>query len=627
MEGKASASFHLEFRSKKSSSKLGDFGIVNIVQESTPNLPEEQPIISSHPSTTTATEQLAEQTSQMLDDLRKSHYFSLKFSFQQICFLQAPTRVGERLIKSKIIPEQARALASALKQAVVKPLKRTMKRKKSLDVSTHEQQLLSSHLPIAQSLSNPPSTFLTNSDHHLNELSVDSYESTSLMALTPPPAKPPRQNDESGSSSSIEIHSPPAKPPRHFSVYKTAEELNALRRTTNDQFVRIQTSDSLKNVVTFTVEPIRIAVKTDVPLQSESLDEQPVGITTISSSTSQQDQIVSYATNLTDQIVDDMKKQMNKSSRERLFNKLSQLEQQQQQQEEQTVQTSRDISSSFPPPMVTTHISPNHSTKRPLMFLPFDSNTHFIPINKRSPLLEIVTIKPTPILTTSITVTSSTSSSSLASSTITPGTNSADDFNSTEILSSKDLQIQKKRMSIDSHDLTSYDNTITSGNDTPVRSLHSDYDNFRGSYGSLIDDNQTPRLPSPSTVSSSMTTIYESLDNFPSSSSTTTSRTYVSAVSTFNNTDGTRTPSQRINSDLSDEDLLERSSQGRTSEREKHESVHISSPLWHVIDLPSYSFPQQLACAQISLLTEIIDLSIFLSNRYIYSFNANNRDY
>lgn len=61
--------FYLEFRSKKSPSKLGDFGLVNIVQEATPNLPEDQPIISSiqphEPATTT------EQTSPMLDDIRK----------------------------------------------------------------------------------------------------------------------------------------------------------------------------------------------------------------------------------------------------------------------------------------------------------------------------------------------------------------------------------------------------------------------------------------------------------------------------------------------------------------------------------------------------------------------------
>ena len=508
------------------------------------------------------------------------------------------------MIKSKIIPEQARALASALKQAVVKPLKRSLNKKKSLDATVHEHQLLISHPPIVQSLSNLPSTFLTNSDHHLNELSIDSYESTSLMAITPPPAKPPRQNEESSSSSSIEIHSPPAKPPRHFSVYKTAEELNSLRQTTTDQFVRIQTSESLKQVEPFTVQPVRIAMKTDVPLRTESF-AQPVTSSTISS-TKQDSSVEKYATNLTDKILHNTKKEIQKSNRERLFNKLSQLEQQQKQEE--IVQISGDIPSSFPHPMVTTHISPNHSTKRPVMFLPFDSNSHFLPTNKRSPLLEIVTIKPTPTFTTSVTVTSSSSSSTTPTV-----TNSVEDLisdTSTLIPSS-----QTKRTSIDSHDLTSYDNNLITGNDTPSRSLHSDYDNIHGSYGSLIDDNQTPRLPSPSTVSSSMTTIYESLDNFPSSASTTTSRTYVSAVSTFN-TDGIRTPSQRLNSDISDEDLveswdIERSSQGRT--REMHESIHISflachCPSFHIV------FSQQLAWRKSILLLERIDfLSIFSS--------------
>ena len=47
-----------------------------------------------------------------------------------------PAAVGERLIKSKIIPDQARALAHALKHAVVKPLKKSMMtKKKSLDIT------------------------------------------------------------------------------------------------------------------------------------------------------------------------------------------------------------------------------------------------------------------------------------------------------------------------------------------------------------------------------------------------------------------------------------------------------------------------------------------------------------
>ena len=207
------------------------------------------------------------------------------------------------------------------------------------------------------------------------------------------------------------------------------------------------------------------------------------------------------------------------------------------------------------------------------MSVSLDSEVPLTPISKRSPLLEIVTIKPTPIFTTSVTVTSS-SSSSLVSSTATI-TNFEDDLGSTSTLipsshkQSNSGEINSKRNSIDSSDLTSYDNSQTTGNATPARSLLSEYDNLHGSYGSLNDDNHTthtatPLLPSSS---SSMTTIYESLDNFPSSSSSTaTSRTYVSAVSTFN-TGGTRTPSQRLNSDISDEDLvdsfdIERSSQG-----------------------------------------------------------------
>lgn len=62
----------LEFQSKKSPTKLSDFGIVNIVQEATPIASNDQPIISSiENEEQTATQQLAEQTSQMFDDIRK----------------------------------------------------------------------------------------------------------------------------------------------------------------------------------------------------------------------------------------------------------------------------------------------------------------------------------------------------------------------------------------------------------------------------------------------------------------------------------------------------------------------------------------------------------------------------
>ncbi|CAF4462720.1 unnamed protein product, partial [Rotaria magnacalcarata] len=78
--------------------------------------------------------------------------------------------------------------------------------------TTYEQQL-------TQSLLNTPSSVIDNSDNLINEISADSLESASPVALTPPPAKPPRHNDESPSSSSVEIGSPPTKPPRHFSLY------------------------------------------------------------------------------------------------------------------------------------------------------------------------------------------------------------------------------------------------------------------------------------------------------------------------------------------------------------------------------------------------------------------------
>jgi len=470
---------------------------------------------------------------------------NLFFVCYHLIIFPAPTRVGDRLIKSKIIPDQARALANALKNVVVKPLKKTIIKKKSFDLNINDQQLTSSHQPIVQSFSNPSSLFIENSDHQLNELSVDSYESTSLITITPPPAKPPRQNDESGSSSSIEINSPPpAKPPRHFSLYKDKNELNILRQLVN--------LDSSKHIETFTVQPIRVAVKTDVPLRTESFT-----ITSFSSdivekkSTNEivSPQIIQFATNLTKNILQELKKEFNK---------------------QQTTKISCDNSPLFSHPIVTTLISPVHSTTRPLMFVSLDSTSN------NSPLLDIITTKPTPLFTTSVKITSR--PSTLVSS-ITTVTNSDDDSNSSSTLISdsnktSDRSISKQDI-LESNDINTYDNTIfstqTTGNITPTRSFLSDYDNLHGSYGSLNDDNQLTQtishnLSSSSTSSSSMTTIYESLDNFPSSSSTATSPTYVSAVSTFN-TGGTRTPSQRLNSDISDEDLIEsfdfeRSSQG-----------------------------------------------------------------
>lgn len=106
--------------------------------------------------------------------------------------------LSERLSKSKSIPDQARALAQALKQAVVQPLRRSIRRRKESE--------------------NGPT-----SGSYPAEFSIESTDSTSPIPSTPPvPVKAVRQTDDSDTSSSIEISvlTPPAKPPRHFSLYR-----------------------------------------------------------------------------------------------------------------------------------------------------------------------------------------------------------------------------------------------------------------------------------------------------------------------------------------------------------------------------------------------------------------------
>jgi hypothetical protein len=506
--------------------------------------------------------------------------------FVYLILFPAPTRVnqtpvGERFIKSKIIPDQARALANAFKHAIAKPFKNTLVKKNSFD--TNEQQL---------SISNPPSNFIENPDQQLNELSNDSYESTSPIPLTPP-AKPPRHNDESSSSSSIEINSPPpAKPPRHFSLYKKEKNEDLIQQT--DAVLKkvlnlVDTFGTNPNIETFTVQPTRIAMNTDISSRTKTFDnktDRPLSITSLpSSDDGVPTEIIQLARDLTDNILQNLGKEFEKHL---LYDKLSQLEQQQQQQK-----TSRDNPPSFPHPIVTTHITPTHSTTRPLMFVSYDTKK---PV---SPLLDIVTIKSKPSFITSVTVSSPPQP---VVSSITTITNSDDDLNSTSTLISNSsqtshrpnlLQTSSKQGSLDSIDNTLYDNTVfqtrNTGNATPVHSLLSDYDNLHGSYGSLNDDNHPaqimpPPLPSSSektssTVSSSTTTIYESLDNYPSLSSSATSPTYASAVSTFN-TGGTTTP-QRLNSDINDDDFIQsvnidRSSQGRICTTTKHGDIHFS---------------------------------------------------
>jgi hypothetical protein len=615
--------------------------------------------------------------------------------FNQSNFLPAPTRavtvqtvpaVGERLIKSKIIPDQARALAHALKHAVVKPLKKTMMtKKKSLDTNSNEQI-------ITHSLSNPSPIIIENSDNLLTETSVDSFESTSPIALTPPPAKPPRHNDEADSSSSTEINSPPAKPPRHFSLYSTDNDegliqqtdnvvkkvlnlvdtfgiisandndMNILRQTSpppiyiqqpsNSIELEEQSSEDLQTPEIFTVDPARITLNTDSQLITKTIDEPltiissssfPISLNDLSFSPINESiesdnnnnnnstpfEITQLATNLTENIFQEVEKEFEKQDKLTNLNTIINNDRQNLLEKLSTNNTFRDNAPTLPQSVATTHPSPIQSTSRPLMFVSLDSG--FNVTKAFSPLLDIVTTKSTPKITTSVTVISP-PQPELSSTITTTNINSDDEeqLNSTSTLvpnssiasdRSKFLQTSSKESSIDSNDTNPFDNTTlqqqqNTGSATPARSLLSDYDNLHGSYGSLNDDTQQlqslPPPPAPSSTSSettpsipttnasSVSTIYESLDTIPSSSSSTS--TYVTARSTLNNdnTSGSETATKRINSDISDEDLVEsydietpiltsvnpfRSSKGRIASHHiqinKHEYIY--SHFWHVL--------------------------------------------
>ncbi|CAF1068299.1 unnamed protein product [Adineta ricciae] len=575
----------IKFQSKKSSKKFGDFGIVNIVQEATPILPDNQPAISSVQSDTltdqskTTTQQLAEQTSQAFDDIPSTRV--------------NPTPVGERFIKSRIIPDQARAIANAFKHAVVRPLKRTITKKKSDDgAHSIEPPLTSSHQPYVHSLSASD-----HFDQQGNELSIGSCESISQTTFTPPPAKPPRQNDESDSLSSVDITPiPPAKPPRHFSLYSNKSlmqqtdtavkkvlnladafgivsnddtDISILRTTPPDmsQSGNLHVSDSLQTLQSFIVDASRLVTNTDTPVMTKSFEfesEQPRRVNLISSSVEKSAKeivpvkIIHFATELAETILRETPECVTTSTA--------------------SLKTSSNNTSSFPHSIVTTHISPTPpSLARPLMFVSFQTQPSVTP-KIVSPLREIVTIKPTPIVTTSVTVVS-TPTTLLSSTTsvnanedetdqpVTSASNSNSIFNQLESIESTSRESNANfEVSI------ARDNTVffpeNADNITSVRSFSGNYDNSHVSNGSLQDDNNhQPQDISPSTTrcstpsSSSTATLYESLDNF--STSTATSPTYVSAASTFN-TGVTLTPTQHFNSDTSDDDTIESLSQAST---------------------------------------------------------------
>ncbi|CAM4761290.1 unnamed protein product [Rotaria magnacalcarata] len=547
--------------------------------------------------------------------------------------------VGERLTKSKIIPEQARALAHALKHAVVKPLKKSMatKKSKSVDTTTYEQQL-------TQSLLNTPSSVIDNSDNLINEISADSLESASPIALTPPPAKPPRHNDESPSSSSVEIGSPPTKPPRHFSLYSNAEDDGLIQQTDNavkkvlnlvDTFGIIPDNDNDMNILrqisqpspptvhiqqlsnvnelddenlnkitetinTFTVDPKRVILNTESSVITKPIDE-PLTINSSSPMSSPPNdhvlssidestemisndnfipmEITQLANSLTDNIFGDVEKEFIKQDKSKSLSTIINNDRQDLLEkldtESRTINnTFRDNVPTLPQSVATTHPAPTQSTTRPLMIVSLDSSFNIA--KTITPMLDSMTTKQTPKITTNVTIISPAQPE--LSSVLTTNSNSDDEdqLNSSSTLMpnssiasdrSKFLQSSSKESSIDSNDTNLSDIAIlqqlNTGCATPARSLLSDYDNLHGSYGSLDDDAQQPLafpttsltssefVPTiPITTTTSLSTIDESIDSLTSSS------TIINKLHTDNTTD-TQSAVQRANSYISDEDLVE----------------------------------------------------------------------
>ncbi|CAF4046693.1 unnamed protein product, partial [Rotaria sp. Silwood2] len=641
-----------EYPTKKFLPKRDDFGIVHIAKETTPieldneipskqtssiidTIVQETPVSPIKLDSNKLEEDLSpsqqqqstilttEQPPQILDDISPTRTNLPS---------QTVPPVGERLVKSKIIPEQARALAHALKHAVVKPLKKTIatKKMKSLEINTNESQ-------ITHSLSNPSSMVIENSDNIVNETYVDSLESISPLTLTPPPAKPPRHNDESGSSSSIDISSPPIKPPRHFSLSSNNNnnnddgliqqtdnvvkkvlnlvdtfgiisdddhDMNILRQKSSSETYVQQPSNTIEfenenlnnfhSINTFTVDPARIILNTDSSLIIKSFDEPSTTISSfhiVSSSYDNQTpiEITQLANHLTENLFEEIEKEFQRQDqlknlktiinddRQYLIDKLST------ESSKSTNNTFRDNVPLLPQSLATTHPASIQSTTRPLMFVSLEPSFN---ITKTfSPLLDIVTTKPTPKITTSVTVISPPQPE--ISSTITANINSDDEeqLNSSSTLMpnssiasdrSKFLLTSSKESSIDSNDTNLSDNAISqqlnTGSATPARSLLSDYDNLHGSYGSLNDDTQQPSLSLPpvastsseitpsmptitnTTATTSISTINESFESIPSSTGT-----YATAMSTLTNdsTSGSTVQSQQINSYISDEDLVE----------------------------------------------------------------------
>lgn len=511
-------------------------------------------------------------------------------------------------------------------------------KKKSVEANVPEQTSPvaaqpPSTLPIS---SNPVTPVLENLEQIALETSVDSFDSTSPLPLTPPPAKPPRNGDESASSSSAEIHSPPVKPPRHFSLYANQDDegliqqtdtavkkvlslvdtfgivsnddadMNILRETTPNIYIQ-QASNSTDETTLSTLSPSDLDRRPDFKEpdnqrvcddSSSNLEEivqeirsrspPPEDTSSVDVNLTQDNElfieeplppleITTLATNLTTRLLENVEDELRTQNR---------------QITEHRTETIENVSISLPPQEAQSQANSTQSTSRPLVFVALDSNTNVM--KPTTAIVEIASSKPTPKVTTSVTIISPPQpeiSSLNAATTISSEIVSDDDeaLNSSSTLMPnssvasdrlKFLQSSSKESSIDSNDTNPYDavnsQQFNAGSATPARSLISDYDNLHGSYNSLNDDSQVStgfvpnQLPSsvstetassmPTTTSSSMSTIYETADNMSTSSTNTaTSHTYASARSTLHSehTSGSVTPAYRINSDISDEDLVE----------------------------------------------------------------------
>ncbi|CAF4907419.1 unnamed protein product, partial [Rotaria socialis] len=361
--------------------------------------------------------------------------------------------------------------------------------------------------------------------------------------------------------------------------------------------------ENLNNITetinTFTVDPKRVILNTESPVITKTIDE-PLTINSSSpmpspsndhvlSSIDESTEMISndnftpieitqLANSLTDDIFGDVEKEFIKqdklknlstiinNDRQDLLEKLG--------TESGTINnTFRDNSPTLLQSIATTHPAPTQSTTRPLMLVSLDSDFNIA--KTITPLLDLMTTKQAPKITTNVTVISPAQpelSSVLATNT---NTNSDDEdhLNSSSTLMpnssiasdrSKFLQSSSKESSVDSNDTNLSDiavlQQLNTGCATPARSLLSDYDNLHGSYGSLDDDTQQPSafpttssefIPTiPITTTTSLSTIDESIDSLTSSST-------ISNKLRTDITTGAESVAQSANSYISDEDLVE----------------------------------------------------------------------